>query len=103
VKVRDRSSYDFALASAAVALELDGDEVVTARIALGGLATKPWRVRQSERMLKGRRLDEASATEAAELALQDAVTHGENGFKVELGRRTLVRALLETAAMDVAP
>jgi len=103
VKVRDRASYDFALASAAVALDMDGDRVVTARIALGGLATKPWRSREAERAIEGRLLDEASAGEAAEAALAGAVTHAENGFKIELGRRTLIRALMETKVMEVRP
>jgi xanthine dehydrogenase YagS FAD-binding subunit len=103
VKVRDRASYAFALASAAVALELDGDRVVTARVALGGLATKPWRAREAETAITGRVLDEASAREAAEAALAGAQPQGENAFKVELGRRTIVRALLETQAMEMRP
>jgi xanthine dehydrogenase YagS FAD-binding subunit len=101
VKVRDRASYDFALASAAVALDLDGARVVTARIALGGLATVPWRSHPAEQAITGRMLDEASARDAAEAALADAVGHGENAMKIELGKRTLVRALLETAAMEL--
>jgi xanthine dehydrogenase YagS FAD-binding subunit len=103
VKVRDRASYDFALASAAVALQLEADgTVATVRIGLGGLAAKPWRAREAEAVLTGRLLDELSAGQAAEAALADAVTHGDNAFKPELGRRTLVRALLEAARMEVA-
>ena len=102
VKVRDRTSYDFALASAAVALHLDGPRVVEARIGIGGLATKPWRSHAAEAALNERNLDEASAREAAEAAFTGAVTHGENAFKPELGRRTVVRALLEAARMEVA-
>ena len=102
VKVRDRASYDFALASAAVALDLDGRRVVTARIALGGLAAIPWRSREAEQAIEGRDLDEATAREAAEAALAGASAHGENALKIELGKRTLVRALLETASMEVA-
>lgn len=102
LKSKERASYNFALASAAVALELDADgTVLTARIGLGGLATKPWRSHAAEDALTGRRLDEAAAQDAAEAALAGAVTHGENDFKPELGRRTLVRALLETADMEV--
>ncbi|WP_294392238.1 xanthine dehydrogenase family protein subunit M [uncultured Sphingomonas sp.] len=101
VKVRDRASYDFALASAAVALDLDGDTVRAVRIGLGGIAAKPWRAHQAEAMLVGRRLDEASARDAAEIALAGAVPHGEAAFKIELGRRTLVRALLETRTMEL--
>jgi xanthine dehydrogenase YagS FAD-binding subunit len=103
VKVRDRASYDFALASAAVALELEGDTVRAVRIGLGGLATKPWRAHAAEAALVGRRLDEASAREAAEAALTGAAAHGDVTFKIELGRRTLVRALLETQAMELQP
>jgi len=101
LKVRDRESYDFALASAAVALDLRDDGVVGAvRIGLGGLAAKPWRSRGAEAALQGQRLDEAVARRAAEFAFADAVVHGDNAFKPELGRRTLVRALLQAAAME---
>ena len=103
VKVRDRASYDFALASAAVALDLEGDTVRAARIGLGGLAAKPWRAREAEAVLLGRRLDETTAREAAEAALAGASPCGEASFKIELGRRTLVRALLETQAMELRP
>ena len=102
LKVRDRASYDFALASAAVALDLAADGSVTAaRIGLGGLAAKPWRAHEAEAALTGRRLDEAAAQEAAEAAFAAAVTHGDNAFKPELGRRTLVRALLDAAGMEI--
>jgi xanthine dehydrogenase YagS FAD-binding subunit len=102
LKIRDRQSYEFALASAAVALDLDGRQVREARIALGGVATRPWRARSAEAVLKGRTLDEAAARAAAQAAFRGAVTHGQNDFKPELGRRTLIRALLETAAMGEA-
>jgi xanthine dehydrogenase YagS FAD-binding subunit len=101
LKVRDRQSYEFALASAAVALNLDGQTVREARIALGGVATKPWRAREAEAALKGQTIDEAAAKRAADAAFAVAVTHGENAYKPELGRRTLVRALLQAAAMEV--
>jgi xanthine dehydrogenase YagS FAD-binding subunit len=101
LKIRDRQSYEFALASAAVALDMDGRDVRQARIALGGVATRPWRSREAEAALKGKTLDEAAASAAAQEAFAGAVTHGGNDFKPELGRRTLVRALLETAAMEV--
>lgn len=101
LKIRDRQSYEFALASAAVALDLDRHTVRDARIALGGVATKPWRARETENALKGQELTEKSARAAAEAAFAGALPHGENGFKPELGRRTLVRALLETAAMEI--
>jgi xanthine dehydrogenase YagS FAD-binding subunit len=101
VKVRDRESYQFALASAAVALHLDGETVVEARIALGGLATVPWRARAAEEILKGKRLSEELAAKAAAAALAGARTRQHNAFKVELGRRTVVRALLQAKNMQV--
>lgn len=101
LKIRDRQSYEFALASAAVALDLDSGMVRAARIGLGGVAAKPWRSHEAEAALQGRRLDKAAAGAAADAAFAGAVTHGRNAFRVELGKRTLARALLETAAMDV--
>jgi len=102
LKIRDRSSYEFALASAAVGLALDGDTVREARIGIGGMAYRPWRSREAEAALVGKPLDEASASLAAEAAFAGAITHGGNDFKPELGRRTLVRALLQIRAMSVA-
>jgi xanthine dehydrogenase YagS FAD-binding subunit len=101
LKIRDREAYEFALASAAVALHLQGGVVEEARIALGGLATKPWRSRPAEAALKGKRIDEATARAAAEVAFAQARTHGENAYKSELGRRTLYRALIQAAAMEI--
>ena len=102
LKIRDRASYDFALASAAVALDLGADGTVRhVRVGLGGVAAKPWRSHEAEAALGGRRLDEVAANEAAEAAFAGAVTHGGNAFKPELGRRTLVRALLEAGRMEV--
>jgi xanthine dehydrogenase YagS FAD-binding subunit len=101
VKIRDRQSYEFALASAAVVLDLDGDTVRQACIALGGVATKPWRAREAEERLRGKALDMDSARAAAEAAFASAITHGQNDFKPELGRRTLLRALLAAKALEV--
>jgi xanthine dehydrogenase YagS FAD-binding subunit len=101
VKVRDRESYQFALASAAVALQLEGNRVSDVRIALGGVATVPWRAREAEWVLRGRVLDEALATQAAEVAFAAARPREHNAFKVPLGKRTLVRALLETRLLSV--
>lgn len=101
LKIRDRSSYELALASAAVALDLAEGRVRQARIALGGLATRPWRSREAEALLEGQPFDEARARAAAAAAFASAVTHGDNDFKPELGRRTLVRALLQCAALPV--
>ena len=94
VKVRDRTSYEFAIASAAVALDMDGDVVRAARIGLGGMAYRPWRSAEAEAALASKLLTEQSAQEAARIALQGAVTHGHNDYRPELGRRTLVRALM---------
>ena len=101
LKVRDRQSYEFALASAAVALDLDGNTVRDARIALGGLATVPWRAKAAEAALKGRVLDDPSARAAAEAAFAGARAVRHNEFKIALGQRTLVRALREAAAMEI--
>ncbi|KGM34414.1 FAD binding domain-containing protein [Inquilinus limosus] len=100
LKIRDRESYAFALASAAVALDIADGVVREARIGLGGVATIPWRARAAEAELKGRPLDEASAGSAAEAAFASARPRRHNAFKVELGRRTLVRALLQAATME---
>jgi len=97
-KVRDRASYAFALASAAVALDLLGTTIRDARIALGGVATKPWRAREAEQALIGRTTSLETFRRAAAIALQGATPHGDNAFKVELARRTIVRALQRGAA-----
>jgi xanthine dehydrogenase YagS FAD-binding subunit len=101
LKIRDRQSYEFALASAAVALALEGGVARTVRIALGGVATLPWRAREAEAALTGQPVNEKTAWAAAEAAFAASVTHGMNEFKPELGRRTLTRALLEAARMEV--
>jgi xanthine dehydrogenase YagS FAD-binding subunit len=101
LKIRDRESYEFALASAAVALDLDGDTVREARIALGGVSALPWRARSAEEALKGRSLDERTLNAVAETAFAGSKPRGENAFKVELGRRTLIRALRQAAAMEI--
>jgi xanthine dehydrogenase YagS FAD-binding subunit len=101
VKVRDRQSYQFAVTSAAVALHLEGSTVREARIALGGVASVPWRARESEEFLKGKILDEALAMKAADAAFRDARARAQNAFKIPVGKQTLVRALLETQAMQV--
>lgn len=101
LKIRDRESYAFALASAAVALEMDGNTVRQARIALGGVATVPWRARAAEDALRGHALDDKAAAAAAEAAFAGARPREYNAFKIPLGERTLVRALLETRDMKV--
>lgn len=97
-KVRDRSSYEFALASAAVALDLDGATIRSSRVALGGIATKPWRSLEAEAALKGNAANEQTFQAAAEAALRRAKTGKHNAFKVELAKRTLVYALVELTA-----
>jgi xanthine dehydrogenase YagS FAD-binding subunit len=99
VKVRDRASYAFALSSAAVALDIQDGIIRDARIALGGVATKPWRAHAAERLLAGRRATEAAYRAAADAAFQGAVPRAHNAFKIELGKRTLVRALGRAGAI----
>jgi xanthine dehydrogenase YagS FAD-binding subunit len=99
LKVRDRASYAFALASAAVALDIRGRVIRDARIALGGVATKPWRVKGAERALVGRSPGSAAYQAAADVALKGAVPRQHNAFKIELAKRTLMRALARVGAM----
>jgi xanthine dehydrogenase YagS FAD-binding subunit len=80
-----------------VALDLEGQTVRQARIGLGGMAYRPWRSLEAERVLNGKLLNEANAELAARAALQSATTHGGNDYKPELARRTIVRALLQAA------
>jgi xanthine dehydrogenase YagS FAD-binding subunit len=101
VKIRDRESYEFALASAAVTLHLEGDIVKEVRIAVGGVATVPWRAREAEAELSGKSLTEDSAKAAAEAAFADARPRQHNAYKVPLGKATVVRALLQAKAMEV--
>jgi len=93
IKIRDRESYAFALASAAVALSMDGNRVRDARIALGGVATVPWRARQAEQSLVGKTLDDAAAHEAGAIAFTGAKTSPQNAFRVPLGVNAVVQAL----------
>ncbi len=101
LKIRDRESYEFALASAAVVLDLDGGTVRQARIALGGVATVPWRSPAAEVRLVGESISEEAATAAAEVAFAFARPLKHNLFKIELGKRTLVRALRQAAALEI--
>lgn len=101
LKIRDRQSYEFAVASAAVALELDEGIVNDVRIALGGVASVPWRAHEAEEALRGAALTEARATEAARAAFRTAAAQSHNAFKIELGQSTVVRALLQAASMEV--
>jgi xanthine dehydrogenase YagS FAD-binding subunit len=99
LKVRDRESYDFALASAAVALDVAAGIVRTARVAVGGIATVPWRLPAVERALRGQPVSAELFRNAASLAADGAKSLSENGFKVELVERTVERQLATVAAI----
>lgn len=94
LKVRDRASYEFALVSAAVVLDLDGDTIRAARLGLGGIATKPWRAIEAEQRLTGRKATNDAFRDAAEIALAGSVAREHNHFKIELAKRTIVRAFV---------
>lgn len=98
LKIRDRLSYAFALVSVAAALDLDGDTIREARLALGGVAHKPWRNPEAERALKGQPARQESFAHAADIVLRDAKGFGHNTFKIDLARRTIVRALTQAAS-----
>lgn len=100
LKVRDRASYEFALASAAAALEIKDGVIRAARLALGGVATKPWRAFEAEKALVGQMPTEATFVAAARAALQDAKPRKYNKFKIELAQRTIVRALTTVGGMS---
>jgi xanthine dehydrogenase YagS FAD-binding subunit len=101
LKARDRQSYEFALASAAIALDVQGGVVRDARVALGGVATVPWRAREAEALIKGQKFDEAIVQSVADLAFQGAIAKRHNEFKVALGKSMVARALHQAAAMEI--
>lgn len=98
LKLRDRASYEFALASAAVVLTVSGSNITRARIALGGVGTKPWRSPEAEAVLAGKPANDANFRQAAEAALRQAKPQSENKFKIELAKRCLTYALRTAAA-----
>jgi xanthine dehydrogenase YagS FAD-binding subunit len=98
LKLRDRLSYAFALVSVAIGLEMDGDQIGRARIALGGVAHKPWRDLEAEAMLEGRPASRESFETAADHVLRGARGYAHNAFKIGLARRAIVRALSQAAA-----
>ena len=98
LKMRDRLSYAFALVSVAVVMQLDGDRIVDARIALGGVAHKPWRVREAEALLTGAPAEDRRFAEAADALLAGAAGQGSNDFKIDLGRRAIVRACQQASS-----
>jgi xanthine dehydrogenase YagS FAD-binding subunit len=93
LKLRDRAAYEFALASVAVVVKVENGKIQHTRVALGGVGTRPWRSFEAERALQGRSADAQVFRQAAEAALRDARPQSENGFKVELLKRCMVRAL----------
>ena len=93
LKLRDRASYEFALASAAIVAEISDGKIAFIRVALGGVGTKPWRSHEAEAALLHRTADIATFRRAAEAALRDAHPQSENGFKVELAKRCITHAL----------
>jgi xanthine dehydrogenase YagS FAD-binding subunit len=98
LKIRERTSYAFAVVSAAAALRIENGRIAEARLALGGVALKPWRAREAERILAGGHADAALFQRAAEAALAQAKPSGDNGFKIELARRIVARSLSLAAA-----
>jgi xanthine dehydrogenase YagS FAD-binding subunit len=93
LKLRDRASYEFALSSAAIVAEVTNGKLTFVRVALGGVATKPWRSLEAEKALQNKSVDEKTFRQAAEAALHDAVPQSQNGFKVELAKRCITHAL----------
>jgi xanthine dehydrogenase YagS FAD-binding subunit len=93
LKLRDRASYEFALASAAVVISVAGGKITRARVALGGVGAKPWRTKGIEAALEGQAVNEETFRQAAEAAVQGAQPQSENAFKVELAKRCVVHAL----------
>jgi xanthine dehydrogenase YagS FAD-binding subunit len=102
LKVRDRASYAFALVSVAAILDLDANGAIKeARLALGGVAHKPWRASKAEQALVGKKPEESVFRAAAEAELAEAKRYKYNSFKIELARRTITRALTTTAALQI--
>jgi xanthine dehydrogenase YagS FAD-binding subunit len=100
LKIRDRASFEFALAAVAAVLEIKEDKITASRIALGGVATKPWRVVEAEQVLLGAEASRKTFAAAAAAALKAARPRRFNGFKIELARRLIVRALVQLAETD---
>lgn len=101
LKARDRQSYEFALASAAIALDVQNGTVRDARVALGGVATLPWRAREAEDLIKGQKFDDELAQRVADAAFSGALAKRHNEFKIALGKRVVARALHQAATMEI--
>lgn len=102
LKLRDRASYQFALASSAIILVLDGQRIADARIALGGVASKPWRAREAEQALIGQRATSQTFARVAELALKGARGYEHNAFKIPLGQQVVARNLRDLTAQELS-
>jgi xanthine dehydrogenase YagS FAD-binding subunit len=100
LKVRDRASYAFALVSVAAALKMENGKIQEARLALGGVAHKPWRSKEAEEILAGNAASKEVFEKAAVVILQGAKGYGDNTFKIELAKRAIVRALTEAAGLE---
>jgi xanthine dehydrogenase YagS FAD-binding subunit len=98
LKVRDRASYAFALVSVAAALEISNNKIKQARVVLGSVAHKPWRSIEAEKALEGKEANDKTFQQTAEIAMKDAKPFEHNKYKIELGKRAIVRALQR--AMD---
>jgi xanthine dehydrogenase YagS FAD-binding subunit len=101
LKTRDRQSYELALASAAIALDVQDGTLRDARVALGGVATIPWRAREAEALVKGQKIDSGLAQRVAEAALTGATARRHNTFKIDLGKRVVAHALQRAAMMEI--
>ncbi len=101
LKIRDRESYAYALASVAVALDMDGNRVREARIAIGGVASVPWRAKEAEALLAGKVLDAETAKAAGAAAFAGSTAREHNAYKPALGRETIARALLQAQALEI--
>ena len=99
LKVRDRSSYAFALVSVAASLHINNGVIKDARLAMGGVAHKPWRLLEAEHLLKNMPANETTFKKAAEIAMKGAVGHGENNFKLKMAPKTIVQALKQAAGI----
>jgi len=100
LKLRDRASYQFALASSAVIVSISGGMIRDARIALGGVGTKPWRAKEAEQSLVGQPASEESFRKAAELAFAGAKAYEHNAFKIPLGKQAIIRSLMNVTSTD---
>lgn len=100
LKLRDRASYQFALASSAVIVVMDGPRIREARIAMGGVGTRPWRAREAEASLAGQTASMDVFAHAASIALQDAHPYAHNAYKVQLGQQAIVRNLRDLTSQE---